>query len=296
MLLFMMTMIKRSFFLVFLFAFISFGAVRAYGFLSFGEDKYELVNHKAIYDFELIRLKKASQLADIKGVMNFSWEKDCEGWSTSQNYKMNYYYAGGQKIFLETELASWESKEGDLYRFFVKNNKNNLKTEIIEGEAFKNDKGEFEFSYSQPEDHSLEPVSDIYFPNIHSTKVWELIKSGKRFFSHGFFDGSDLGGAALSSVFILNDVPKDKVLSGIKGKENIDQELLDVKAKKIRLSFFPPYPDVKKKGDVLSTYEMDIIFLSNGVVSEMLIDYHDYIVKATLKELKPLDSEPQNCF
>ena len=121
----MMTMIKRSFFLVFLFAFISFGAVHAYGFLSFGEDKYELVNHKAIYDFELIRLKKASQLADIKGVMNFSWEKDCEGWSTSQNYKMNYYYAGGQKIFLETELASWESKEGDLYRFFVKNNKNN---------------------------------------------------------------------------------------------------------------------------------------------------------------------------
>tara|TARA_Y100001960_G_C14620699_1_gene800594 strand:+ start:243 stop:1130 length:888 start_codon:yes stop_codon:yes gene_type:complete len=273
------------------------GVSSAFAFLDFGSSKPELVNHRAVYEFDLVEVKdKTSQIADISGFMKFTWDGDCEGWSSTQNYEMRYYFINGQKSKYLSNMASWEARDGSLYRFDMETKPGSSETKVLKGMATRDEDGKVEFSYSEPKDIEVDGIDKVYFPTEHSLMIWDAVEKDKKYISNPFFDGSDEDGPATASVFIFSDTKQaDMIKSRAKGNEKIDESLLDSDVRKVRFTFFPSFKEALNSGDVQSTYEMNAIMLKNGVVSKMEIDYHDFILDANLVELEKLPASDENC-
>lgn len=254
-----------------------------------GARALQLVDHSAIYSFEAGKIAPGTDLADIGGHMDFRWEGDCQGWSVTQNYKIDYKFHTGPPSAYKSRTISYEAKDGSLYRFMVEKFNNGAPGDVIKGQVERQADGAYHFSYKTPQDFAIKPYDNVLFPSAHTHELFKRAEAGERFFSHPFFDGSDLSPPMFVTNFILGSAKADQA-SLADDNDEIDETLLDAKAYKARLSFFDGAQQ-GLKNDAQSLYEMDIVIHENGVVSEMVIDYDDFALTAKLKSLKALEAD-----
>jgi hypothetical protein len=101
-------------------------------------------------------------------------------------------------------------------------------------------------------------------------------KAGETFLSKQVFDGATVENAVLVSAVIGPKIEPDA--DAIK-----KSPLLNRPGWRVRLAFFPADQKAEKPD-----YELGMLLLDNGVSRDMLIDYGDYAIKATLDDIEAL--------
>src|SRR5262245_56672548 len=96
---------------------------------------FEIVPHRAVYDLSFAGAKGNSQVVDVTGAMEFVWEDACDGWSVTQRTAMSFSYQSGETVNLGWNLVTWESKDGQRYRFFIPTLEHGDDKEEYRGEA-----------------------------------------------------------------------------------------------------------------------------------------------------------------
>lgn len=258
------------------------------------------VPHKALYKMELVSAKRTSQLADIDGLMSFQWQDDCEGWSSQQFYDMDYHYLDGRPAQLNSQFSTWEAKDQSQYQFQGVRKNDGQVYETLSGHASISKDGRLNAVYTQPKDMTFEIEGDTFLPSAHSFHIINKAREGGKFFTGVLFDGADADGPTDVATFISKRIPpqdiealwlKNKKIAeelsqekdetegeGAKGVTKNDASLLDAPAYRVRYAFFPKGDDTSEMSD----YEMTVFFHENGVVSDMVIDYDDFSLRARL--------------
>jgi hypothetical protein len=239
------------------------------------------VPHKALYEIKLVGTHSGSQVLNIGGQMFYEWDAKCDAWGSNHRFNLFYEYADSPAMQITSDFATYETHDGKSMDFTSQRRRDGALFEELRGHAALNDDKSGKAVYTRPEELVFELPEGSVFPMEHSLQVVENIHKGKKFYKAVIFDGSDEAGPVEVSTFIGGKV---NVADVVQPSKNIDASLLTSPAHNLRLAFFP-----MSDPSLTSDYEMSLVFHENGVISDMMVEYHDFSVSQKLVALERLD-------
>lgn len=242
-----------------------------------------LAPHKALYDIKLVATHSGSQILNISGHMSYEWKPTCDAFLTDHHFKLFYEYADAPGMRITSDFSTYETADGGRFDYSSRRQRDGEMYQEIRGRANVDQEGG-KADYSMPEKISYDLRKGALFPIGHTMELIRHAKEGKKFYNAEVFDGSDEEGPIEISAFIGK--PADAAKSVVKNAK-IDDSLLKGKAWNVRMAVFP-VKDQEEESD----YEMSMVFLENGIISDMLIEYDDFSVRQRLVALQriPADS------
>lgn len=255
------------------------------GILPFAE-KAKLAPHKAIYKIELVSSSGGSQIINIRGDMYFEWRPGCDAWTTDHRFNLIYEYADSPAMQVTSDFTTYEPYDGSGFSFSSRRSRDGEIYEELRGKANPSSEQDKvgEIIYSVPPDLKQELPAGTLFPMAHTKFVAEHLNETGTFINKTVFDGSDQEGAVEINAFIGKkiDVPppseKDKA---------IDAGLLASPAHEVQMAFFP----LTQVDSPAADYEMKAVLHENSVISDMVIDYHEFSVRQKLVALEPVEAD-----
>jgi hypothetical protein len=240
-----------------------------------------IVPHRALYKISMHRSAANADVVAAGGTMAFEWRDDCSGWGVEQRYRMEFHPSEGNAYLIQSSFSTWESKDGDTYRFIVDRNVAGNR-EQIEGRASlalplgsKGGKANFK----TPEEAELALGKQSLFPTEHTLRVLEMAMKGKRFYRAFLFDGSEVEPEVLVSAVIgkRTEAPFDLKHDAISGSYW-----------PINLAFFGA-----DKSATEPTFEMAVDLQANGIGRKLIVDYGNFSIRMDLERLEVLPAP--NC-
>jgi hypothetical protein len=241
-----------------------------------------LVPHKALYDIDLVATHSGSQVINISGHMSYEWKPSCDAWLTDHHFKLFYEYADAPGMRIASDFSTYETANGDLFNYSSRRQRDGDMYQEIRGQADMGVKGG-KARYTLPEKLSFDLKEGALFPIGHTVELIRHAQAGEKFYTAEVFDGSDEDGPIEISSFIGKKIDADKSVSK---NPKIDETLLKVPAWNVRMAIFP-VKDQEEESD----YEMSMVFLENGIIADMVIEYDDFSVKQKLVALQKIPAD-----
>lgn len=253
----------------------------------FASQAMNLVPHKALYDIRLVATHSGSQVVNISGKMYYDWKPGCEGWMSGHRFDLSYEYTDAPPMRITSDFSTFEPFDGRAFDFTSRRRRDGDLYQEIRGQASletgRDPAGKA--LYTKPGSLEFDLPAGTVFPMGHTIELLRRIEKGEKFFNATLFDGSDEEGPVEINAFL--GAPFDNKSLLPKGKA-IDSSLLDGKAWKVRMAFFP-----LNESESAADYEMDMVFHENGIISDMTIAYEDFTISQKLVALESLPVE--NC-
>jgi hypothetical protein len=243
-------------------------------------NKVEVSPHRALYKVTLSSVNSGGQLVDISGKMYFEWKKTCDSWTTDHRSSLMYEYSDGTTSRINSDFTSYETLDGKSLSFSSKRDNNGVPFEEYRGHATLNE-ADGSAQYTIPGNVNFKLPKNTFFPMAHTHQILQSAKKGQRFFNASLFDGSDDQGPQQVNAFIGDKIDP---LKGVNVTKSIDKNLLASPAHRMRLAFFP-----SEDNDGNADYEMDLVALDNGVVSDIKIIYDTFTITQKLVALEKID-------
>lgn len=234
---------------------------------------YDIAPHRAVYRMVLAKAASGSGIATADGAMALEWGESCEGWTVEQRYRLSLGYTQGGESDVAVSFATYEAKDGSSYRFFIERARPGSVPENISGKAVRGPKG-VRAVFDAPEAATLDLPVGVLFPTQHSLAILDAAEAGRKFVGGMVFDGNEVEEATEITAVIGKRIPAPTE----------GESLLRRPSWPVRLAFFGP--DNAPGG--LPDYEMGIRLYDNGVVTDMQLDYGDFVVSAILDKLEKL--------
>jgi len=191
------------------------------------------------------------------------------------------HYAEDADIEMVSNFVTWESKDGQRYRFFQRKLKKRRgrRGGARRGGARRRGQGrQGRFYQAQPS--TLELAPGVVFPTAHTILLIERAAAGEAFIAKKMFDGSSDDNAA--DVTAVIGAPQTAEAGA--AEEPVKSPLLARPSWRMRLAFFPADATADDKPD----YELGMRLLDNGVSRDMVLDYGDFAIKAKLDKIEAL--------
>lgn len=250
-----------------------------------------LASHRAVYELSLARANSNAQVTDVSGKLVLEWQDTCEGYTTNQRFLTQFTNTDGGVLLSDLAVSSWESADGDRFRFNVVSTVNGKIEEHAQGDARRDAKsGEATAHFDSPQGEKLTLPTGTLFPTEHMVRLIEAARSGARMFSQPMFDGSFENGMSDVSAFIGN--PMDAAVGeattapppGLTADDDA-LKLLAGRAWPIRMAFYTHGDDAPQS---TPDYEFSLHLRANGVASDLEFDYGDFSVGAKLTTIEAL--------
>ena len=233
--------------------------------------------HKALYQIKLTATHSGAQIVNVSGKMFYELNATCEAWITDHRFNLRYDYVETPSVKVKSNFSTYETFDGKEFNFTSTRRRNGTIIEELKGHAESHDDGGVA-TFSQPPELSFALSETTSFPMEHTLALIRKARQGDTLYQNTVFDGSDDEGPVSINAFIGGKV---NALALLPGSEKINVNLLNTKARRYRLAFFPMLEDT-----VSPDYEMEMVLHDNGVVSDMLVEYDTFSVTQTLVALE----------
>lgn len=238
----------------------------------------DLASHKAIYDIRMKSSSTGGEVLDVRGKMLFSFKKSCDGWISDHKFSLDYEYAGAPPVKVESKFTSFEKFDGSILNFSSNRLANGEADQELRGIARINTKKAI---YSIPEDLSFDLSKVTMFPAMHTVKLIEAAKEGKKIMSATVFDGSDDRGPVEINAIILKKLGQDL-------DSKLNPDLIGKDGWLMRLAVFPKDEEDTQS---ISDYEMTMSLQENGIIRDMVVDYHSFSINQKLVAIEPIKDD-----
>jgi hypothetical protein len=236
-----------------------------------------IMPHRALYSMRLGKVRSGSGIIDAQGAMEYEWGETCGGWTIEQRYRLRMRYTESPDVDIQSNFVTWESKDGQRYRFNDREMRNGKVAQDIRGTAQLDGSGKGGVAlFSEPQPHERKLPPGVLFPSAHTILLIDAARRGEHFVVRKVFDGSaDEGASEVSAVlgpkFVAD--PAEQKLG----------PLLRRPGWNFRLAFFPADGNAEEPD-----YELGMKMLDDGVSVAMVIDYGEYTIDAKLDDIEPL--------
>jgi hypothetical protein len=240
-------------------------------------DAADISPHRALYTMTLASARTDSGVASARGTMVYQWGETCDGWTVEQRYRLTMSYTESADVEILSNFVTWEAKNGLRYRFNQRETRNGKVDQEIHGEATLDGPGRGGVAaFEKPKPETLKLPPGTLFPSAHTIQLIDHGMAGDNFVTRQLFDGATEETAVLVSAVIGPKVGPDPAADKV-------SPLLVRPGWRTRLAFFPADQNIEKPD-----YELGMLLLDNGVSRDMIIDYGEYAIKATLDSIEIL--------
>ncbi|CAI8414230.1 MAG: Uncharacterised protein [SAR116 cluster bacterium MED-G04] len=237
--------------------------------------KHDTVSHRAIYDLKINKSLSSAAVKSIIGRTVFTMQRHCDGWQTIEDYAIAFGLEQGQTSFI-SHYETWEAMNGSAFSFTVHENDSANDFNHFSGFAHSND-GVTEAYFINGEDKTVTLPEGTVFPMRHMQSLLQSARDGEKFQHAVVFLGGDEEDAfyQVSSVIGNRQLTDDSTI-------NFGQ-LSEDGYWPMRLAYFTP-------GALESEpeYEIEFDMQDNGVIRSYLVDYGDFSMRGSLKNIVPL--------
>jgi hypothetical protein len=242
-----------------------------------------IMPHRAVYDLSLAKAAGAGAITQAKGKLEFEWADACANWTVSQRTRVQLVASSGQVVEFGWSLNALEAKDGSAYRFFIRRLNVGEAPEEVRGEATLNGPGKGGLAtYEEPDKREVTLPKGTLFPSAHSLVLLEAAERGTFPVGRVVFDGSGDQG-----IFFVNAVMSRELAPDV--QLPLDSPLLrGQKSWRVNLAFFSLDESVAEP-----EHEQALRMYANGVVDDLILDYGDFSLRASLKALEALP--PAGC-
>jgi hypothetical protein len=237
-----------------------------------------LLAHKALYMLTL-DTAKGSDVISARGTMGYEVTDACDGWAVRQRLRMTITNAEGQDVEMESDYATWESKDGLKFRYHMRQTTDTAVTSQTDGEATLPKAGSpGSARYTSPHDTTSILPAGTVFPMAHTAAIIAAARDRKHFVTLPLFDGTDENGVEDSFIVVLDWKPP------MPGKW---AALAPLPSTRVHIAFFDHGPTA-----ITPTYEVSMRYWENGVADDMKMNFGDFIMNAKMKDFTP---QPRRC-
>ena len=269
----------------------------------------KLAPHRAIYEMKLGDSRSGSGVTDLSGRMVFEITGSaCEGYTQNMRFVMETSNRDGASSTTDMRSSSWEDGAAARYRFTVSNYRDQEQTDATSGNALRSgapasaaapgkaadkstDKGagggagEVKVELTKPQATTLNLPGKVVFPVQHSRMLIDAATAGQSLLEADLYDGSEKGEKVYATTAVLGKAIKTEPVS-IAAKVKNAEKLLGMSSWPVSISYFDKS---KEKEDSLPVYEIAFRYFANGVSENLVIDYGDFSIQGSLKEIEFYD-------
>jgi hypothetical protein len=236
---------------------------------------HNLASHKAFYTLSFSRLDPRNYRNGIAGGLSLEFANDCEaGYTLNQRFVIETNTEDGPSLS-DMTLNSWEAQDGAQFRFKLKDVLNGDVDQELDGEATASEGDAGLVRFSLPEGVELALPPGILFPTQHTIRLLALAHEGKNWLQAPVYDGSSADGYTDVGGFIGSELPVEA------GETPVLAPLKGLRSWRVRLAYF-----TSDKAQDSPDYEIGYRLYDNGVVDDIVFDYGDYAIRATLQKLE----------
>jgi hypothetical protein len=241
--------------------------------------------HRAIYDIKLARTEEGSGVSSASGRMVFEVTGNaCEGYTMRQRMIVNIGDEDGNLGKLDFQISTFESGAGDLYSFDSRTTMNEEVVEAVEGEA-RRQGANIEVTLKRPAEKTVTLSGEALFPSQHLQAIIDAARGDQEFLSVDIYEGAGTGESSDEAAAAIGRATRtraDNLLGG------------GVRQWPVSIGYFDAEGvSAEHAGEELPTYQMSFTLYENGVTSDLVMDYGDYALYGSLKEIERLTSP--NC-
>jgi hypothetical protein len=253
-------------------------------------DGVVLAPHRAVYDIVLDQSRAAGSVTDLTGRMVYELTGNpCDGYTQNMRFVTRTTSSEGSQKLNDLRSSSFEDGAFKSLKFSSSQYADEQPSEQTGGDAARSSAdGRVTVDVTRPAKRRLTLDAATLFPVQHSIKILEAAKAGRSMFTSDLYDGSEKG----EKVYATTAVIGKKLAPGHNAKlpKTANTEALDkLPAWPVSLSYFEKGKD---NADLIPAYEMAFVFFENGVSRRLFIDYGEFAVRGTLKEISFLDAPP----
>jgi EipB-like len=250
-----------------------------------------LAPHRAVYEITLDRSRGGSGVSDMSGRMVYELKgSECEGYTQTMRFVTRMTNQEGSTVVTDMRSSSTEDASARNFRFSSSQYKDSKLSESTDGGAARSGpSGEVKVELTRPERKEVELKPNVFFPIQHSIALIAAAEKGDTVFQADLYDGSEKGQKVYATTAYIGRMRAagyNKRLSAAKSGERLD----GLKAWPVSISYFEPGSD---KQDAAPSYELAFLYFENGVSRRLYIDYGEFAIRGSLKEIVFL--EPGKC-
>jgi hypothetical protein len=240
--------------------------------------------HRAVYDISLARTEQGSGVSSAHGRMVFEVTGSvCEGYRMRQRMVVNIGDDDGNVGLLDFQVRTFESGDGTVYSFDSRTTMNKEVVEAVAGEA-RRAGSKIEVSLKEPTEKKITLDNRVLFPSQHLQAIIDAALADRNFLAVDIYEGAGRGYASDSaSAAIGEEMPAE-------GEGNPLRE--GVRGWPVSVGYFDPDRSTSEDGlgEEIPSYQMSFTLYENGVTNDLVMDYGDYALAGSIKDIKPLGS------
>lgn len=239
--------------------------------------------HRAVYDLALKKASDRAGLSSVEGRMAIEiGGSSCDGYTVNFRMVNRFKPTEGDVRLIDTQSATWESGDGLSMRYNQSeyiDNKADSETKVSARRDAKG--GEGEGLIEKPREEAFKLPAEAIFPMAHQIKLMEEAERGETRDSSLVYDGSDGSKAYKAITFIgTQEIPASPPTVGPHG-----QRLAKLRSWPMSVSY---YTESKSgiAGEDTPSYQVSFQLYENGVADGLVLDYGDFSLAGTLKNLE----------
>jgi len=237
--------------------------------------------HRAAYAFNLKSATRNSGIIDVGGGMSYEIAETCDGWTVNQRILLRIINRRNREIRSITNYTSWESKDGQRFRFSSRTTRNGRLSERYKGTASLNADGTGIAVYTQPKTTRMRLPKGTIFPTAHSELIVRRAQAGKMFTWRVLFDGTTdegpYGVSALAGKPRGTGADDEAEIQKVVGRQVVG------KFWPVSLAFFP-----QGSSKSVPEYELKVGMHANSIARWLIMDYGNFVIDARLAKFQPL--------
>jgi hypothetical protein len=250
-----------------------------------------LAPHRAVYEITLDRSRGGSGVSDMSGRMVYELKgSECEGYTQTMRFVTRMTNQEGSTVLTDMRSSSTEDASARNFRFSSSQYKDSKLSESTDGGAARSGpSGEVKVELTRPERKEVQLKPNVFFPIQHSIALIAAAEKGDSIFQADLYDGSEKGEKVYATTAYIGGMRApghNKRLPVAKSGERLD----GLKSWPVSISYFEPGSD---KQDAAPAYELAFLYFENGVSRRLYIDYGEFAIRGSLKEIVFL--EPGKC-
>jgi hypothetical protein len=250
-----------------------------------------LAPHRAVYEIALDQSRGGSGVSDMSGRMVYELTGSaCEGFTQTMRFVTRMTNQEGATTINDMRSTSWEDALSKSFRFSSSQYKDTKLSDSTQGDASRPAiAGEGRVELTKPAKKQVPLRSNVLFPIQHSIALLEAARRGDLTFQADLYDGSEKGEKVYATTAYIGRARPpghNKTLPQVANAGVLD----GLRSWPVSISYFEQGAEKK---DTAPSYELAFLYFDNGVSRRLYIDYGDFAVRGTLKDLTFI--EPAKC-
>ena len=218
--------------------------------------------------------------SEVRGGLVIEWRRACDGWLSRQRLAFVGTLEEGGDLSHDVRFTSWEALDGSQMRYSYRSYGDEELQEDFRGEARLEPSAGGVATFTEPSQREVALPPRTIFPTAHIEQVLDGARAGKRFVSHQVFDGA--GFDSLTQISSAIGQPRAVATSAKNEGDGGPGWPVSM-----------AYHDLHDPSDMLPKFEARFLLGENGVLRDVVLDYGDFRLDATLERLEVL--APPDC-